>query len=104
MTIVSMSIDDAKALLMAEFPRLDWGNCNIVEAGNVLCFIVRIDGATIGVYFVPELGYRVQFSKPEISFFIQSAPGGDSFPTLAAAIAAIRQAKAQHLKALEVLG
>lgn len=102
----SMPPSEAKAALIAAFPKFDWGNFKLdwgepVAPGGRLAHLKGIQGSCTLSLTVSREGYRFQLSGEGIGLLLESS---EPSPTLADAIAALRQAKAEHLRALELLG
>ena len=92
---------EARAALIAAFPKFYWSE-PVTTVGRLDC-IKGIRGSAIITLNASHQGYRIQFAGGGIGLLLESLPAGEYSSTLAAAIAALRQAKAQHLQALEVL-
>ena len=98
--IQPMSIDEAKGLLLAEFPSLTNARCSPQRLPEYSkeSFVLTMTTLDLDLHCSFTRAWNLRALSPAFDFCVERQP------TLAAAIAAIRQAKAQHLKALEVLG
>jgi hypothetical protein len=110
-TEIEMSIDEAMAELIKEFPALGKVDYHsVMDHENAWVVTFSIQEATLRVEKFEADDYGKLEPLWDIIFINRcsanfTATLGTRYnPTLADAIAAIRQAKAQHLKALEVLG
>ena len=108
---IELSIDKAIAELAKEFPELGKADYHsVIDNENAWVVNFSIQEATLRVekFEVEEQGklepqWDIIFIN-RCSANFTATLGTRYNPTLADAIAAIRQAKAQHLQALEVLG
>jgi hypothetical protein len=95
-----LRVDNAEVLLLKEFPSLANANFsfNPLPEYSEESFVFTMTTLHLDLHCSFTKAWNLRALSPAFDFCVERQP------TLAAAIAAIRQAKAQHLKALEVLG
>ena len=94
--------EQAKAQLMQAWPGFNW--LDPVVVNGRLAFVRGSNGTCkLGVHAVPGGGYKIQCSDPGKGLLVESLLEGEYSPTLADAIASLRQAAAEHVRALRLL-